>query len=421
MAPSGQVQHVVRRLGFRITRGWFVLLIVIGALVGLGFWIGPFRPLPADLKLFALGADGRFRESIQLPRTWADTMPLQPDASARFPLLLAVYNAGFRPGTPRRLVLNVPARFRISNSAGQEFPVRMTVGNPLKRYTFDIAPGDVAPRSLPRVLSSLDTLWLEPVIPGYYCTAFSDSVPEFIPAPQQDPADLSNVRIFYSFDARSRDRQTGLLDVQLDPSLLARAPTPPPPDNPTIIMEPEAPRPAVGPLRQVGTRTTWCGDPGGALQISDVLWETAAGGRVFVVSYGGAARKYLYDLDRDSIIELEVWDPDADGKFEASRPTHMPIPEFLMPARAPLNVAVATVSDSVQADSSIVGAPPSGAQSATPPPTMDYSPELFSSTDALLARVAACRGGERAGLPNSKRPGGAVGATYPSTARHYPA
>jgi hypothetical protein len=118
-----------------------------------------------------------------------------------------------------------------------------------------------------------------------------------------------------------------------------------------------------------------------------------------VVSYGGAARKYLYDLDRDSIIELEVWDPDADGRFEASRPTRMPIPEFLMPARAPLNVAVAPVSDSIQADSAIAGAPPAGAQGVTPPPSMEYSPELFSSTDAGPMRFWRALQRARAGSP----------------------
>jgi len=383
VARPGQVQHVVRRLGFRISRGWFVLLLIIGAMVGLGFWIGPFRPLPAELQLLALGGDGRFREAIQIPRAWADTMPPQPDTRARFPLVLAVYNNGFRAATPRSLVLSVPARFRLSNSAGQEFPSRITVGNPLTKYTFTIAPGAISPRSLPRVLSTLDTLWLEPVVPGYYCTAFSDSVPEFVPAPEQNAASLAHVRVFYSFDARSRDRQTGLLDVQLDPSLLVRAPTPAPPDNPATVVEPEAPRPAVGPLRRVGSRTTWCGDPGGALQISDVLWETATGGRLFVVSYGGAARKYLYDLDRDSIIELEIWDPDADGRFEASRPTRMYIPEFLMPARPPIRVAVSSPVDSIRGDSLNVAAPGAAVPGVTPtaPGTMEYAPELFRRAD----------------------------------------
>jgi hypothetical protein len=135
----------------------------------------------------------------------------------------------------------------------------------------------------------------------------------------------------------------------------------------------------LGTLRRVGTRTTYCGDPGSALQITDVLWETAAGGRVFVVYHGGAARKYLFDLNRDSIIEQEMWDPDSDGKFEAVRPAHMPIPEFLMPARAP-RTALATVTDTISSDS--LGAPSAAGVSGAPSAAIEYSPELFSSTGA---------------------------------------
>jgi hypothetical protein len=114
-----------------------------------------------------------------------------------------------------------------------------------------------------------------------------------------------------------------------------------------------------------------------------VLWETATGGRLFVVSYGGAARKYLYDLDRDSIIELEIWDPDSDGRFEASRPTRMYIPEFLMPARPPIRVAVSTPVDSIGGDSLNVAAPGAAVPGVTPtaPGTMEYSPELFHRAD----------------------------------------
>ena len=374
------MHHVVQRLGFRITRGWIALLVILGALLALGFWIGPFRPLPAELKLVALSSDGRFREAVQFPRSSADTTPPQPDVRARFPLVLAVYNSGLRVATPRQLTLSVPTRFRISNNSGQEFPGRVTVGSPLAKYVFTIAPGPIPPKGVPRVLTALDTLWLEPIVPSYYCTALSDSVPEFVPAPALDANELAHVRIFYSFDARTRDRQTGLLDLQLDPSLVERAPAAAPPIYPAQVIEPEAPRPLLGTLRRVGTRTTYCGDPGSALQITDVLWETAGGGRVFVVYHGGAARKYLFDLNRDSIIEQEMWDPDSDGKFEAVRPAHMPIPEFLMPARAPRTV-LATVTDTISSDS--LGAPSSAVSTATnAPPTIDYSPELFSSTGA---------------------------------------
>src|SRR6185369_13271836 len=107
------------------------------------------------------------------------------------------------------------------------------------------------------------------------------------------------------------------------------------------------------------------------LELYDVLWETATGGRFFLVYHGGAPRKYLFDLDRDSIIELEMWDPDSDGKFEATRPAHMPIPEFLMPARAPRAVIVAATGDSIPVDSlgtAAAGAtPPAPVTGAAPP------------------------------------------------------
>ena len=70
-----------------------------------------------------------------------------------------------------------------------------TVGSPLARYVFTISPGAIAPKGLPRVLSALDTLWLEPIVPSYYCTALSDSVPEFVPAPALDANELAHVRI----------------------------------------------------------------------------------------------------------------------------------------------------------------------------------------------------------------------------------
>jgi hypothetical protein len=42
-------------------------------------------------------------------------------------------------------------------------------------------------------------------------------------------------------------------------------------------------------------------------------------------------RKRLYDLNRDGIIELETWDGDADGRFEARREARYATPAFLLP------------------------------------------------------------------------------------------
>src|SRR6185369_5375969 len=118
------------------------------------------------------------------------------------------------------------------------------------------------------------------------------------------------------------------------------------------------------------------------LELYDVLWETATGGRFFLVYHGGAPRKYLFDLDRDSVIELEMWDPDSDGQFEASRPAHMPIPEFLMPPRRPVVAVAAAATDSTRRDS-ISGVAPrvdstrAQVQAAPPAATMQYPREVF--------------------------------------------
>jgi hypothetical protein len=211
------------------------------------------------------------------------------------------------------------------------------MGNPLVRYELPLRAPAIEPGHLPTIIAGIDTLWLEPVVPTMYCTAMSDSVPEFVSAPASNPALLSRVRVFYSFSgARIRQRQTGLLTIQIDPELVKRTPPPNPPIFATKVIKPEAPRPPMSELRYVGSRATWCGDPGLPMEIFDALWETPEGGRFFVLYNGGVPRKYLFDLNRDSIIELEMWDHDADGKFESTRPARMAIPAFLMPYPKPV-------------------------------------------------------------------------------------
>lgn len=372
------MRYVVQRLGFKIGRGTTIITLIAGALLGTAFWIGPFRPLPPDLRLLALSSDGQFRPMIAMPDSWADTTPPQPDITARFPLVLAVQNQGARGAVPQRVALSVPARFRIATSDGMAYPGQVSIGNPLVRYVFEVKTGRLDPGHMPRMLSNLDTLWLEPVVPSYYCTALTDSVPEFTVAPRHDPNALSNVQIYYSFDARVRDRQSGLLTVRLPPRLLERLPPPMPPQFQTTVYRPRAPVPQLGVLRQIGSRTSHCGDPGMSLEIYDVLWETATGGRFFVVYHGGAPRKHLYDLNRDSIIELETWDMNGDGVFEASRPARMVIPEFLMPPRRIAVVRDTMRGDSVRVDSTGVPVDSGG----TVVPQFRYPTATFHNTEA---------------------------------------
>ena len=343
------MHYVVQRLGFHPARGTVALFFVVALLVGAGFWIGPFRPRPAELRLLALSGDGRFSPYVGIPSAWVDSLPAGSEAPARFPLVLAVHNAGARAAQPTQLSLSVPARYRVADKRGP-LDARMMMGNPLARYDLPISPPRLQPGAAPTVLAAMDTLWLEPLLPSLYCTALSAGVPEFIPAPPVDAAALSRVRIFYSFSGRAiRQRQTGLLDVQVDPRFIRRPVTTTLPVFETVITKPEAPRPVLTTLRYAGSRLSACGDPSQPVQLHAVLWETPEGGRFFVLYHGGAPRKYLYDLNRDSIIELEMWDSDADGRFEARRAARITIPGFLMPLPQPREDSVA-VSAALAAD-----------------------------------------------------------------------
>ncbi|HUP88585.1 MAG TPA: hypothetical protein VM100_04520 [Longimicrobiales bacterium] len=340
--------YVVRRFGFRLSRGWFALIMVVGGLTAAAFWVGPFRPLPARLQLLALSGDGRYREYVGIPSKWADTLPAASEATARFPLILAIQNAGAVSAQPSHLALNLPARYRITNARGEPLPFHTTMGSPLVRYNLPIRSAPIDPKRAPAKMAGLDTLWLEPIVPTLYCTAFSDSIPEFVSAPPQNAEVLSRVRMFYSFSGpRIRARQTGLLTVQVDPNLVKREPSPNPPVFETEVVTPEPVRPAIDSLKYVGQRTTWCGDPGQPMQIGDVLFETRDGGRYFVVYHAGRARKWMFDLNRDSIIELEMWDGDGDGKFESRRTARMAIPSFLMPYTAADTALAAELADTV--------------------------------------------------------------------------
>ena len=345
------MQYVVQRLALRPTRSWIALFIVILALAAGVFWVGPFTAGQPQLRLVALSGDGRFHEEVAIPLAWATALPAASEATARIPLILAVHNAGLRGGQPQRLSMSLPARFRVSDGRGQPFPAHTTMGNPLVRYDFAINAPNILPGRLPRIVAGLDTLWLEPVIPSIYCTALADSVPEFVSAPPQNPQLLSEVRIFYSFSgARIRERQTGLLTIQVDPELVRREPARLPPPLATQVMRPEAPRPLLDELRYVGARNTWCGDPGRPLRVFNVLWETSTGGRFFVLYHGDMPRKYLFDLNRDSIIELEMWDHDGDGKFESRRAARLTIPAFLMPYPEPAATTAASAESGFALD-----------------------------------------------------------------------
>jgi hypothetical protein len=292
----------------------------------------PWRNRAPRLELLALGPDGRFEQAITVPAAWADTERAAPGVAARVPLVLAVRNTGRGAARPERLELSAPVRVHLSLSDGRVLPGRTVAGSPLIRYELTGAFPLIEPGRMPRLLPGADTLWLELVVPSFYCMTLSDSVPEFVPAPRPDPAAVSRAQIFYSFEGEElKERQTGLLTIQLDPALVAAEVPEPPPSFPVEMREPSVPLPSFGWLRYEGSRRGFCGEPEEPIELLTTVWSTPSGGRFFVLDYGGAPRKYLFDLDRDSIIELEIWDPDADGRFEARRAARLAIPPFLLP------------------------------------------------------------------------------------------
>lgn len=313
-------------------RRW--VLAALGGVAGgwLALYLLPPRNQSAMLELIALGADGRFAESISIPPHWAQTEGLGPGAVVRVPLILAVRNAGNQSAQSSRLELSLPTRYRLIRSDGRPLPAEYLPGTPMVRYRIDVPAMHASSGVVAGYLPVLDTLWLEPLIPSFYCIVLSDSVPDFVPSPPAPIEAISQVRIFYSFAGPDfTQRQTGLLAVQLDPALLKQETPSPPPIFAAEYYDPEAPRPPISTLEYVGSRQALCGDSQDPLEILSTLWETPGGGRFFVLDYGGAPRKYLFDLNRDSIIELEMWDAGGNGRFNARRPAQLPIPSFLMP------------------------------------------------------------------------------------------
>ncbi|HSJ10978.1 MAG TPA: hypothetical protein VK928_13730 [Longimicrobiales bacterium] len=314
----------VQRFGIRLSRGWTVLLLLAALLVGAAYWIGPLRSFPAEFEL-AVVHDGSLVETAAIPGTRT------PDGAVQFALPLAARNTGAREGSPRRVSISVPAQYRVFTRRGM-LPGEASQGVPLRRYVVDLNTAAVPPDSTAFRLPGLDTVWLQSELPRYYCSFQEGLVPEFVPAPRHDPATLADLRIFYSVtDGASNSRNTGVLSLQLPPELLEVTPAPMPPSFRTTVEEPEARVPEFGALRNVGARSALCGDPQTAVELYSVVWETATGGRIFVVHLAGAERKRLYDLNDDGVVELETWDADGDGRFESRREARYTVPEFLLP------------------------------------------------------------------------------------------
>jgi len=326
--------EAVKRFGRDLRRRWPLTLLGIAAVTWGVIQVVPVGKKGTSLELMALGADGTFAPEISIPDYWADTVD-HAGSSLRVPLILGVRNNGTESAPPTKLELSLPSRYRLTRADGRALPGEYLTGTPMVRYWLDVPPTRGASGTVAGYLPVLDTVWLEPIIPSFYCITLADSVPDFVPSPPAPVEAISHVRIFYSFTGDGLEgRQTGLLAVELDPELLEREIPEPPPVYPTEYTQPGMAAPYLSSLEYVGSRRALCGDPEDPIEILSILWETPEGGRLFVLDYGGAPRKYLYDLNRDSIIELEIWDASGAGSFDARRRAHLPIPEFLIPARA---------------------------------------------------------------------------------------
>jgi hypothetical protein len=303
---------------WRIAMGLVALLVVAVALM-------PGSARPGMLQLVALDPGGQFRDTIHVAAPDLDTTG---DVLARVPLILAVRNVGGSALRPDTLELNLPARDRLVTSEGRVLAGRTLAGSPLARYVLDPVFPSIEPGRLPTLLPGSDTLWVEIVVPSYYCVLLADSVPQFIPAPRPDLSTLAQIRIFYAFYGKHvPGRQTGMLEMHIDPRSLPRDTA----ARVTVVdRRTEAQLPEPSTLRRVGSRTSQCGEPDAPVTIRSTLWETPDGGRVLTLDYAHITRKRLYDLNRDSIIEWETSNTGA-GRFQQARAVHFPIPDFLMP------------------------------------------------------------------------------------------
>lgn len=364
---------------------------VLGLLVGAAFFFVPWDGRePPRLELVALGDDGRFSAQTA-PPVIVDTLARRP----RVPLVLGLRNTGGVPIRPGRLYLFAPARFQLRRGDELVEGTRLP-GESLVRYPVEGEFVSVAPGTLPSLLPGADTLWVEPVLPRYECIVVADSVPELVPARLPDGEDLADLQLFWSAEGGEMTRrQTGLLRLRLDPAQLTVEPATEIPHGPIEVRAGgfQVSDSLRARLHTVGSHSVACGPPETALSLDVVLWETETGGRMLQLGLGGSARKILFDLDRDDVLELEMWDPDGDGRFEAQRSVAMPLPRFLLPPAAGSRDTVA--ADSLAGDSAAApvrepapaaptrpGQPPAGVLDTTPDPVVPPRPDTAAPPPA---------------------------------------
>jgi hypothetical protein len=318
----------VQRFGVNISRGWVAVLLLVGAIAAAAYWMGPLRPTPPVLELLVVDGDQAAAEvAVRGERD-------ERTGAVRFALPLAVHNVGTHAGRPQSVTFSVPGRYRLSTARGP-LDSEVTPGVPLRRYVLPLVSPTVQPGEPPQRLRGLETIWLEPDMPEWYCID-NNGVPEFIPSPQLDAAALSEVRIFYSLGFRQPgERSTGVLTVRVDPGQLDITTVSMPPAFPTTLDDADTEPPDLGPLHYAGERRAYCGDPEQPMELFTVTWETTAGGQFYVIYVHDRPRKHLYDLDGNGTVDLELWDADGDGRFDARRDARYAVPDFLRPQLRP--------------------------------------------------------------------------------------
>lgn len=353
-----------------------VLLLLAAVVAAVALWVGAPQPVPPPLQLVGLSDSGRFDTTVVIGAASAD-LTRSASPGPRFPLVMAIRNLGNRPAQPGVLELSVPVRFQLQVADGAPLQRSVYAGTPLARYVFRLPFPPLPPRSPPMPLPVMDTLWLAALLPHFSCTLNAQGVPVFVPAPQLDPGRLARVTVFYSLRGGGlRQRWTGTLTIQLDSTLLRQSPEPLPPFFPAVIHHPAQALPELAALSRAGERPVTCGDPEDPLHLRSVLWETPQGGRFFVIYYRGAPRRYLFDLNRDSVVELEMWDGDGDGRFEARAPARYRIPAFLFPPQS---------ADTAGADSVTTGPPALPTRSDSLPPDTGRSRGILRMEGRALA------------------------------------
>lgn len=314
-----------RRPGRRLVLPLLLFVLLVAVIV-----LAVGAPSAAtQLVLRVRGDDGRFGATVRPPAP-------EPGRSRRhapyLPLALSVSNEGSRPLQPGRLELLVPSRYRLVDRNGTlARAATVEPGEPLLRYVLPLNGLRLPPGGRARIAAG-DSLWLVPATPPIRCVLASDSVPIFEPTPRVSAALLTPVRIFYAFrGGKLKRRAAGLITLSVDSTLVA----PPGPErvreDRATVQRPAVAWPDVAGLTRVGYGPTYCGPMDAPYRMVTTLWRTAAGGRVFGLSVDGRAREYVYDLNGDSVAELEIWDSDGDGRFEAERRVDFPLPAFLFP------------------------------------------------------------------------------------------